>query len=173
VGKQLLNNKISPQSREKSAADVRLRPYRPADLPPLCAIDTRCFEPAMAYSSRDMAEMLGRPAAVTLIAEASQGTLAGFVTAHLYRHGRAHLITLDVLPGWRRRGLGRRLLLACERRLRAVGARSVWLETALSNGPAQALYAALGYTRVRLLPRYYPNGEDAWQMSKALRPLRT
>ena len=149
---------------------ARLRSYRAEDFSRLCEIDHRCFEAGTAYSQQEMAALVGSPAAVLLVADTAGGRIAGFVLAHRRRLGGAHLITLDVLPSWRRRGLGRRLLLACERRLRGAGVRTVWLETALSNAPAQSLYASLGYTRVRRLPQYYPNGEDAWRMRKDLRP---
>jgi ribosomal-protein-alanine N-acetyltransferase len=147
---------------------VRLRDYRPADFLRLCDIDRRCFQAGIAYSQQEMAALVDWPASVILVAETPGGRIAGFVLAHRRRLGRAHLITLDVLPSWRRRGLGRRLLLACERRLRAAGAGTLWLETASSNTNAQSLYVSLGYTRVRRLPRYYPNGEDAWLMKKDL-----
>jgi ribosomal-protein-alanine N-acetyltransferase len=168
VGKQLLNDKSSPASRENAGRAARLRKYRPADLPELYDIDRRCFPPGIAYSPEEISQIVGRKDSVTLVAAAENGRIAGFVTAHLQRRGRAHLVTIDLLPAWRRRGVGRRLLLACQRRLRAAGAQTVWLETAVGNEAAQALYASLGYTRVRRLLRYYPNGEDAWLMRKEL-----
>ena len=146
---------------------LRLRGYRPADLVRLCEIDRQCFAAGIAFPPKEMAALAGWPSAVILLAEAGGGRVAGFVLAHR-RAAHAHLITLDVLPSWRRRGLGRRLLLACERRLRAAGASMVSLETAVNNAVAQSLYARLGYTRVRRLPGYYPNGEDAWRMKKEL-----
>ena len=146
---------------------LRLRGYRPGDLARLCEIDRQCFAAGIAFPPQEMAALVGWPSAVILLAEAPGRRLAGFVLAHR-RAAHAHLMTLDVLPSWRRRGLGRRLLLACERRLRAAGVTTMSLETAVNNTAAQSLYAGLGYTRVRRLPGYYPNGEDAWRMKKDL-----
>ena len=111
--------------------------------------------------------MLDQPGALTIVAQTQRGGIAAFVLAR--RSGKqAHIVTLDVLPRWRRKGLGRRLMRRCENTLKAAGARMVQLETAAGNSGAQALYEGLGYTCVRRLPRYYPTGEDAWLMRKAL-----
>jgi len=147
---------------------VTLRDYSPDDLEALCAIDRACFDPAVAYTRKEMAALLGRPAAVAIVAEAAPGRLAGFVAARKHANRTAHIITLDVLPAWRGRGLGRRLMLCCEERLRAAGVRKVRLETAVGNRRAQALYRSLGYTRIRCLRRYYATGENAWVMEKTL-----
>jgi ribosomal protein S18 acetylase RimI-like enzyme len=56
----------------------------------------------------------------------------------------------------------------CEQRLSALGARRVVLEVAVDNAAAIAFYTARGYARQRSLPHYYPDGTDAYSMSKAL-----
>src|SRR5258706_869616 len=150
IGKLLLNDKTSSQSRQKLVPPLRLRGYRPGDLARLCEIDRQCFAAGIAFPRDEMAAMVGGPSPVILLAETPAGRLAGFVLAHR-RAAHAHLMTLDVLPSWRRRGLGRRLLLACERPLRPAGAATLYLETAVNNTAAQPLDAGLGYTRARHL----------------------
>ena len=103
-----------------------------------------------------------------MVAENRRGAVVGFALAHLLRQGRAHIVTLDVLPRYRGRGLGRELIEQCEDQLRAGGARRVRLETAAANRAAQALYLSLGYTYVERLVGYYPDGQDAWLMEKSL-----
>ncbi len=122
----------------------------------------------MAYAAAEMRAIVGRPGAVTLVAENSRGEVVAFVAAHRLGGGRAHVITLDVMARYRGRGVGKRLMLACEDRLRAGGARTVRLETAVSNRAAQSLYGALGYTCIKRLARYYPDGQDGWLMEKKL-----
>ncbi len=145
----------------------KLRDYRPSDFRRLCEIDHRCFPPGVAYSARDMWGFLGAPGAQAMVAENSKGEVVAFVLA-LRRRKRGYIVTLDVLPRYRSRGLGRRLMLECEKRLRAAGVAQIQLETAVTNRPAQALYQSLGYTFVRRRPRYYATGEDAWLMEKTL-----
>jgi ribosomal protein S18 acetylase RimI-like enzyme len=158
AGKELLNDKSYQRVKP-----FRLRDYRSEDFDELCRIDRLCFEREVAYTAEEMAAFLGAPGAVALVAEDARGRVAAFLVAH-----RGRIITVDVAPGRRRRGLGAALIRLCERRLRAAGARTVRLETAAGNRAAQALYESLGYTQVRRLARYYPTGEDAWVMEKSL-----
>ncbi len=65
------------------------------------------------------------------------------------------ILSLGVLPGRRRLGVGRGLLdwLAAEAAQR--GARSLVLEVAIGNDAARRLYAAFGFVQVGRRPRYY------------------
>jgi ribosomal-protein-alanine N-acetyltransferase len=155
---------------------MTFRDYRPADFERLCEIDRRCFDPRLAYSTREMRAILRHPRAVVIVAENRRGEVVAFVAAQRRAPGRgragagdlAWIVTLDVLPRYRRRGGGRELMRRCEERLAARGARVAFLETAVSNHAAQALYESLGYTFVKRLPRYYASGEDGWLMEKPL-----
>lgn len=146
----------------------KLRDYRAADFRRLCQMDRLCFPPGVAYTAGEMADFLGRPGSLAIVAENRFGEVVAFVLAQKQKQGRGYIITLDVLPRYRGQGLGRRLMLCCEKRLAASGVRTVRLETAVSNRAAQALYRSLGYTFLRRLARYYANGEDAWVMEKGL-----
>ena len=57
----------------------------------------------------------------------------------------AHITTFAVLPEWRRRGIGGRLMLELMRLAGELGARVVTLEVRLSNQPARALYRRFGF----------------------------
>ena len=140
-----------------------MRDYRPADFPRVCEIDRACFEAKVAYSAAEMSSALRARGSLALVAENSKGDVVGFLVTH-----GGHIITLDVLPRYRQRGIGRKLLVCCEKRLCAAGVRAIHLETADRNRAAQALYVSLGYTFVKRLPRYYATGEDGWLMKKAL-----
>jgi len=56
---------------------------------------------------------------------------------------------VGVLPTYRRRGLGRDLMLASEDFARGKGAREVWLEVIEGNYGAQKLYEGMGYAPTR------------------------
>jgi len=146
---------------------VLLREYQPSDLEKMCEADRLCFDPRVAYSRGEMSAFLSASGALAIVAEISRHGIAGFVIAHR-RGERAHIITLDVLPRWRRLGLGRRLMRSCEAKLRNAGVSTIRLETAAGNTAAQSLYRGLGYTCVRRLRGYYVTGEDAWLMEKNL-----
>lgn len=78
----------------------------------------------------------------------------------------AHVTTFAVDPGWRRRGVGERLLLALLDIAVTRRAREATLEVRLSNMPARRLYEKYGFRPVGIRPRYYSdNGEDALIMT--------
>lgn len=78
----------------------------------------------------------------------------------------AHITTFAVLPTWRRRGVGARLMLEMMGLAADVNARIVTLEVRLSNREARALYGKFGFKPVGIRPRYYSdNNEDALIMT--------
>jgi ribosomal-protein-alanine N-acetyltransferase len=80
----------------------------------------------------------------------------------------AHITTFAVLPDWRRRGVGGRLMLAMMRLADDLGARVATLEVRLSNEAARQLYQRFGFRPVGIRPRYYSdNAEDALIMTSA------
>lgn len=89
--------------------------------------------------------------------------LAGFGTAE-ERSGVGWITSLGIAPAFRRRGLGRALLLACEERLSAPRIR---LCVRRDNSSAQQLYLQTGYRQVDVWARYYRDREDAFVMEKS------
>ncbi len=78
------------------------------------------------------------------------------------------VLQIATATAFRRRGLGRRLLTHAMRRARAAGAVTCTLEVRASNGPAQALYRALGFAEDGRRAGFYPDGEDAVLMRAPL-----
>ena len=78
----------------------------------------------------------------------------------------AHITTFAVHPGFRRRGIGERLLLALLDVSMARVAREATLEVRLSNLAARRLYEKYGFRPMGIRPRYYSDdGEDALIMT--------
>ncbi len=78
----------------------------------------------------------------------------------------AHITTFAVHPGWRRQGIGERLLIAFLDLAIDRHAREATLEVRLSNLAARRLYEKYGFRPVGLRPRYYSDdGEDALIMT--------
>jgi [ribosomal protein S18]-alanine N-acetyltransferase len=71
------------------------------------------------------------------------------------------ILSLGVLPGWRRHGSGSALLAAIvgEADRRGIGA--VVLEVAADNVAAQRLYAGCGFVQAGRRPRYYRRRDGA------------
>ncbi len=82
---------------------------------------------------------------------------------------RGHVVSIAVLRDYRRRGIGMALMLEGMYRMRKIyGAQEVVLEVRISNEPAINLYRFLGFKVVRILRRYYMDGEDAYLMAAPL-----
>lgn len=151
----------------------KLRTYAPADFETLYEIDQACYEPAIAYSRRELRNYLRFPGADCVVAETNAKTktrkpsIAGFcVTAHEDDWG--YIITIDVLESFRRHGLGTLLLTEAERRLAANGATEIALDTAIDNTAAIAFWRKHGYRIRGTRKDYYPGGRDAYAMIKKL-----
>ena len=87
----------------------------------------------------------------------------------------AEILTLAVTPAARRRGVGRALMEAAQRRARARGARTMVLEVADDNLEAQSLYAALGFIQAGVRRGYYASSggppRDALVLSRSIEDL--
>lgn len=157
--------------------DFILREYSPEDFGALWRIDQKCFAAGIAYSQRELGAYIRRRGAFTLVAQGPLPSqpegdhfngILGFIVAETGRQGIAHIISIDVLPRCRRLGIGSRLLKAAEDRLRSARFQDVVLETAVDNAAALAFYKRHHYSVIKVIPRYYPNGVDAFLMDKGL-----
>lgn len=137
------------------------------DLAAVYRLNRRCFADAWSEASLHAALESGFD---LLICE-DAGVLAGYILSQDILD-EVHIMQVAVDPEYRRRGVARRLSRELLRRKAAM--RAVLLEVRASNKAAQALYAALGFERNGLRPRYYApdaNGirEDAILMRLSLR----
>jgi ribosomal-protein-alanine N-acetyltransferase len=74
----------------------------------------------------------------------------------------AHIVTIAVRDGYRRRGVGELLLIAAIELALMNERGAVTLECRISNDAAIALYEKYGFQRLGIRPRYYSdNSEDA------------
>jgi ribosomal-protein-alanine N-acetyltransferase len=147
-----------------------LRPYTKADLPALYALDQVCFPPGIAYSRKELQFFLHHPRSLAFVAEEA-GHVAGFcICEPVRRSGQilGHVITIDVSPEYRRRGMGTTLMSTMEQEMAARGAVAMLLEVAVDNEPAQTFYLRHGFQFARRLRGYYANGTDAFTMTKPL-----
>jgi ribosomal-protein-alanine N-acetyltransferase len=151
----------------QTSTKITLRDYTPSDFESLYVIDQQTFEPGIAYSRPQLREYLQLGGAQCILGE-TDGKIAGFlITAH--EDGVGYVVTIDVLPAYRKQYVGTALLAEGERRLAASGVRSVELETATDNASAIAFWQKHGYRSHGVVKNYYPNGRDAFSMSKPLR----
>jgi ribosomal-protein-alanine N-acetyltransferase len=145
---------------------LTLRSYTSDDFETLYEIDQVCYEPAVAYSRRELRNYLRFPGADCVIAHSGKHTIGFCMTAHQQSLG--YIITIDVLDEFRRQGVGSALLGEAERRLAAHGVKELGLETATDNETAIAFWQKHGYRTRGVWKGYYPGGRDAFNMTKIL-----
>jgi ribosomal protein S18 acetylase RimI-like enzyme len=150
--------------------NITLRSFKPEDFDALHEIDQACYEPEVAYSQRELRAYLRFSGSDCLVAEAdaeSARQIAGFCIS-ARRDESGYIVTIDVLPQFRRHHVGTKLLDEIERRLAANGVREVALETATDNDSAVAFWTNHGYRNRGIKKDYYPGGRDAFAMTKTL-----
>ena len=144
------------------------------DFEALWQIDQQCFPPGIAYSKEELRSFLQGPGGFTLVAFAEK-QIAGFIVLNLEEVSKGriakeigHVITIDVLPEFRRSGVGSLLLKAAEERLAGDGCSTLLLETAVNNESALRFYHKHSFEILKTLPRYYPDGLDGLMLGKKL-----
>ena len=138
---------------------VRLLPLN-ADLAPLAAIHAACFPDA--WNTRALAELLATPG--TFAVSSSDGFILARTAA-----GEAEVLTIAVSPAGRRTGLGRILVREAASHAQQSGAQTMFLEVAISNTAARALYAGLGFTEAGRRKGYYARSGAAPEDALILR----
>lgn len=133
-------------------------PLEEPHLDALADLEALCFPDP--WSREALKEEIDNPAACFLtVLEA--GRPIGYVGAH-HACGEFYLDNLAVHPDHRRKGVARSLLGALIKFAQEHGGHFLTLEVRPSNGPALALYEALGFTEVGRRKNFYTHpAEDA------------
>ncbi len=149
---------------------IRLRDAVEADLQRLFELDRICFPAGIAYSLGEFRSLLRSRETVCVVAEEG-AVLTGFSVAQSVRVRTSqggHIVTIDVAPDFRRRGIGRLLMEHIESRMRDDGATWLRLEVAVNNFAALNFYTGLEFEAIGEIPEYYRGSLDAIVMAKAL-----
>jgi ribosomal-protein-alanine N-acetyltransferase len=150
----------------------RIEPFPAGAAEPLAMLQGACF-PDDPWDAGAMARLIALTGSFGWLAWEDE-TPAGFVLVRDLGN-ECEILSLGVLPRWRRRGIAQDLLKAAIAEARQRGLPSLVLEVATDNDAASALYAGLGFTPVGRRPRYYrrPDGRaDAFilRLSVAVAP---
>jgi ribosomal-protein-alanine N-acetyltransferase len=93
---------------------------------------------------------------------------AGYAVGCLEKGRHAEIVSIAVGPAWRGEGIGAALMQHELEALRDAGARDAVLTVRTGNTAANRFYHRFRFRRVRLVPRYYEDGTDAWLMRRLL-----
>ena len=148
------------------AALLRLRPMEESDLGAVVELERQSqYTPWTAGNFRD-ALAAGNLCLVGTIEQVLVATGVLQMGA-----AEAELLSMAVLPEYRRRGLGWQLLQELIARATVYGADAIWLEVRVSNLPAIKLYHASGFVDIGWRKGYYETvdgREDAMMMRLAM-----
>lgn len=101
-------------------------------------------------------------AAAVLVAEAPEGIVGRLSLSRDPHPASRHVADLGLMVAadWRRRGVGRALMLGAEEWARGAGVRKLELHVLPYNEAAIALYESLGYEREGVRRNHYRRGAD-------------
>ena len=152
-----------------------LRKFAPDDLQSVMQINRETLpENYSDYFFMDLYERFPE----TFIVAKEDGRIAGYIMCRievglsnfglggLIRKG--HVVSIAVLPTYRRKGIAQALLNKSMEGMRFYKAKQCYLEVRVTNDAGVGLYKKLGFEVSRTVHGYYSDGEDAYVMSKKL-----
>jgi len=95
------------------------------------------------------------------------GVLCGFGACRREKSS-LKIMNLAVHPDFRRNKIGTQLLIAMGEIGIRLGCKRATLEVRITNYAAQLLYEELGFRRIKVIPHYYEDSEDAFLMESPL-----
>jgi len=140
-----------------------LRRCEKKDLDQVLKIERVCFKHPYDYST--FLNFLVKEPHGFYVAEEND-RIIGYVISSL-KYGKGVIISIAVLPEFRRRGIGSKLMKESLNFL-SKSVDYVELQVKVSNTEAISFYRKLGFKETGLIPNYYQEGEDALIMYKEI-----
>ena len=159
---------LRPPDVKPQAMKISFSTVGPAAAMLLAELHGESFESR--WSEADFGGMLAAPGTSAILVS-SQNNPMGFV---LFRRAadEAEILTICTRPAFRQRGHGKLLMQHLEGLLKKEGVKSLFIEVAISNQAALALYASSRFEKAGTRKNYYARGdgshEDALIMRKGL-----
>lgn len=144
-----------------------------SDVKSVVQIEKECF--SHPWSEASIYEELDNPLSFTVVAVSSQKSqncenedAAGFINARII-NDEVYINNIAVKKEFKRKGIGKGLLSALEKKAGEVNASFITLEVRESNLPAISLYASFGYKIAGKRKKFYRDPiENAVLMTKNL-----
>jgi tRNA threonylcarbamoyladenosine biosynthesis protein TsaB len=159
---------LRPPDVKPQAPKISFSTVGPAAAKLLAELHGESFETR--WNETAFSEMLAVPGTAAILVS-SQNTPMGFV---LFRKAadEAEILTICTRPAFREKGHGKLLMQHLETLVKSADVKSLFIEVAISNHAALALYASCGFERAGMRKNYYERSdgkrEDALIMRKGL-----
>lgn len=139
------------------------------DLPVLASYEKQLFPYSPWSTSQFKEEFAGIPTTRFMAIAESDNSIIGYCGVFLPAPGvAADVLTVAVLPEYRRQGIAREFMRQIENWAQERGASAMMLEVEKSNTAAIELYKSLGYMQISVRMDYYGPGQDAFVMRKEI-----
>lgn len=122
----------------------------------LCEIEEQCFNEE-AFTKRQIAYLLTDYNTIVFVAKVNS-VIAGFIIAQVEIENNTlfgHIITINVAPDYRRKGIASKMLTETEEVLKQKSMIECRLEVREDNNAALKLYQKGGYQKIGRLEKYY------------------
>jgi len=144
-----------------------------ADVGAAYQLDQLCFPPGIAFDRKVFEYCLQSPDCLALGVKTAKGKLLGFIILQSKGKPTAQVVTIDVQPKHRRKGIADRLMAMALSILARNQIHRIYLQVAPDNAAGQALYRKWGFQPKHLIQDYYGEGLDALMMARELKPDRS
>jgi len=132
-------------------SSVKIREMESFDLMQVLRIEQDSF--TTPWSMTSFIFELTNPLSILLVATL-KNIVVGYVCASFVKE-KGEIMDLAVMRNYRRKGIGRRLLMEAIHRLRKKGCKEIFLELRASNVAARKLYESMGFKMIGLRKHYY------------------
>jgi ribosomal-protein-alanine N-acetyltransferase len=137
------------------------------DIPVLATYEKELFPYSPWSTAQFKEEFAGMPTTRFISVAEDGNTIVGYCGVFLPAPGvEADILTVAVLPAYRRQGIAKEFMRQIEAWSQERGASAMMLEVELSNESAIKLYESLGYMKISIRMDYYGPGKDAHVMRK-------
>ncbi len=137
------------------------------DIPVLVTYEKQLFPYSPWNSAQFKEELAGIPTTRYMSIAESGNTIIGYCGVFLPAAGvEADVLTVAVLPEYRRQGIAKEFMRQIEQWSKERGASAMMLEVEHTNESAIALYISLGYMKISVRMDYYGPRKDAFVMRK-------
>ena len=137
------------------------------DIPVLASYEKLLFPYSPWNTAQFKEEFAGIPTTRYMSVAEADNKIIGYCGVFLPAPGvEADILTVAVLPEYRRQGIAKEFMRQIEKWSTERGASAMMLEVEHTNQSAIELYKGLGYSKISVRMDYYGPGQDAFVMRK-------
>jgi ribosomal-protein-alanine N-acetyltransferase len=137
------------------------------DIPVLASYEKQLFPYSPWNTAQFKEEFAGIPTTRYMSVAEADNKIVGYCGVFVPAPGvEADILTVAVLPEYRRQGIAKEFMRQIEEWSKGHGASAMMLEVEQTNESAIELYKSLGYMKISVRMDYYGPGKDAFVMRK-------